>query len=73
MTSSLLHLTNDELELYLMGHIPDVVELERTEEHMIGCPERAERAEAMEDYITAMKDALKKANAEGEGEKGCPA
>ena len=67
------HISDNSLELYLLGHIPDEVELARVEEHVIACTACRMRAEAMTDYITTMKDALKKANADGEGENGYPA
>ena len=66
------HISDNALELHLMGQIPDEVELARVEEHVIACVACQRRAEAMGDYITAMKDALQKANAESEGENGCP-
>ena len=66
------HISDNSLERYLLGHIPDEVELARVEEHVIACVACQKRAEAMGDYITAMKGALKKAIAESEGENGCP-
>lgn len=57
-----MHLSDDDLERYLMGQIPDDAELAQVEEHVIACVACQKRAEAMGDYITAMKEALKVAN-----------
>ncbi len=52
------HPSDDDLERYLMGQTQDEDELARLEEHLIGCPACVERAEAMTDYIAAVKAAL---------------
>jgi anti-sigma factor RsiW len=54
------HLSDDELERCLMGKTHDEAELARVEEHLIVCPACAERAEAMGDYIKAMKESLRR-------------
>ena len=64
------HLSDYDLERYLLGQILDVPELARAEEHMIACAACPKRAEAITDYVTAMKDALKKADQFGESENG---
>ena len=67
------HLTDDELERYLLGQILNEAELTRVEEHLIGCTAACiERAEEMTGCISVMKDALKEANLEAEGENRLP-
>jgi hypothetical protein len=52
------HLTNDELEQYAMGSIPEGWELAGIEEHYIGCDECATRLEASTEFRDAMKAAV---------------
>ena len=59
------HLTDDDLERYLMGQLPDEVQMEWAEKHMISCPECVERAKAMGEYIATVKEALRRDEQDG--------
>jgi hypothetical protein len=59
------HIPYDELELHLMGWILDKEQSARVEEHMIGCSDCFERAEAMGEHIATVKDLLRNTSAEG--------
>ncbi len=53
------HLSDDELELYLMETTVVGPELARVEEHLVICSACLERAEAMTGYIATMREALR--------------
>ena len=44
------HLQDDALEQYILGILPEA-KIPAFEEHLLGCPECAKRAEDMEIYI----------------------
>jgi hypothetical protein len=56
------HLTDHDLERYHLGMVTDETELARIEEHYLGCPECAERAEGVADYVDMMRAAAIKGN-----------
>ena len=51
------HVLWDRLERYHLGIITDEPELARIEEHILSCPQCAERAEEAADYVDAMRAA----------------
>lgn len=57
--AALRHLTADELELYSLGMVKDNGQLARLEEHLLVCEYCVDRATQMDDWVTAMKSALR--------------
>jgi hypothetical protein len=56
------HIPDHDLERYHLGMIVDEAELAPFEEHLLGCPECAERAEQAADYVDTMRAAIIKGN-----------
>ena len=54
LLSSMNHLSDHDLERYHLGMIVDEVELAPLEEHILGCPECAERAEQAAEYVDTL-------------------
>jgi hypothetical protein len=52
------HLTDEELEVHLMGAIPEGPELARIEEHLLWCQYYIERSVTTEAYMHALRIAL---------------
>ena len=52
------HISDDDLERYYLGMITQEAELAPLEEHILGCPLCAERAEEAQDYVDIMRAAL---------------
>jgi len=53
------HLRDDILEQYLLGYLPEW-RLPSVEEHILGCQDCATRAEEMQAYIQAARNALRR-------------
>jgi len=49
------HLTDHDLERYHLGMVLDESELAEIEEHFLGCPECAARAEEAAGYVDALR------------------
>jgi hypothetical protein len=52
------HITDHDAERYHLGIVTDESELAALEEHYLGCPQCAERAEEAADYVDAVRAAL---------------
>lgn len=52
------HITDHDLERYHLGMVVDEAELAALEEHLLACPACVERAEAIADYVDAMRRAI---------------
>jgi anti-sigma factor RsiW len=52
------HLTDDDLERYLLGKVSDDIERVILEEHLICCPDCADEAVALQHYIDSIRLAL---------------
>jgi hypothetical protein len=52
------HITDHDLERYHLGMVTEEPELARIEEHYLGCPECAERAEQIAGYVDATRAAI---------------
>lgn len=59
------HISDNDLEHYLMAQILNEAELARVGEHLISCVACGMRAEAMGEQITAMKEALRRDERDG--------
>jgi anti-sigma factor RsiW len=57
-------LSDEDLERYVLGRILAGDELIQMEEHLVGCPACAERAEAMTGSITSLIKALRQFESE---------
>jgi hypothetical protein len=65
------HISDHDLEQYYLGMITRERELEPLEEHLLGCPDCARRAEETESYVDALRRALMRTEANsGGGPKG---
>ena len=53
------HLSQHDLERYLLGMLKDEAELAPLEEHLLACADCTRRAEDSADYIDAMRAAAK--------------
>ena len=53
------HLSQHDLERYLLGMLKDEAELAPLEEHLLACAHCARRAEDSADYVDAMRAAAK--------------
>lgn len=49
------HISDHDLERYHLGMVKDEAELAALEEHYLGCPECAERAEEAADYVDTIR------------------
>jgi hypothetical protein len=49
------HISDHDLERYHLGMATDEAELAALEEHYLGCPECAKRAEESADYVDAIR------------------
>ncbi len=54
-----LHLLDDELEEYILGILP-ATRLDAVEEHILFCPVCLDRAEEMESFIHAARQAMER-------------
>jgi hypothetical protein len=52
------HISDHDLERYHLGMVTDEAELTRLEEHYLGCPECAGRAEELAGYVDAIRAAI---------------
>lgn len=52
------HISDHDLERYHLGMVTGETELDLLEEHLLGCPKCAERAEKSAAYVDAMRAAL---------------
>jgi hypothetical protein len=52
------HISDHDLERYYLGMVTDEVELAALEEHYLGCPACAKRAEESTQYVDAIRAAL---------------
>jgi anti-sigma factor RsiW len=53
-----IHISDHDLERYYLGIVTAEEELAPLEEHILACPSCAERAEATQDDVDAMRLAL---------------
>ena len=56
------HIDDHDLERYHLGMVPEGPELEQLEEHFLGCPECATRAEEVADYVDLMRATIVEGN-----------
>lgn len=49
------HISDHDLERYHLGMVKDEHELTSLEEHLLGCGACADRAEAVADYVDAVR------------------
>jgi hypothetical protein len=56
------HISDHDLERYHLGMVKVESELGQIEEHLLGCPSCAERAEASATYVDTMRAAIVKGN-----------
>jgi hypothetical protein len=59
---SMNHLSVDDLERYYLGMVKDQGELASLEEHLLWCHYCVGRAEAVEDFVDAIRVALLRVN-----------
>jgi hypothetical protein len=52
------HISDHDLERYHLGHVVDEAELALLEEHYLGCPQCAERAEQIADYVDTIRASI---------------
>lgn len=52
------HISDHDLERYHLGMIVDEAELAPLEEHILACPECAERAEQVADFVDTIRAAI---------------
>lgn len=52
------HISDHDLERYYLGMVTAEVELAPLEEHILGCPQCAQRAEHTQDYVDAMRSGI---------------
>ena len=52
------HLSDHDLERYHLGMVTDETELAAFEEHYLGCPQCATRAEEAADYVDSVRAGL---------------
>jgi len=52
------HLTDHDLECYHLGMVVDEAELASLEEHVLACPECADRAESAAEYVDTLRVAI---------------
>jgi anti-sigma factor RsiW len=55
------HISDHDLERYHLGMVTDEEELAALEEHYLGCPECAKRAEESAQYVDATRAGIVKA------------
>jgi hypothetical protein len=58
-----IHISDHDFERYYLGMVTAEEELAPLEEHILACGPCAERAEAAQDYVDAMRVALLKSPA----------
>ena len=56
------HLSDHDLERYHLGMVTCEAELARIEEHYLGCPRCAQRAQEAADYVDALRAGIIKGN-----------
>ena len=54
------HISDHDLERFVLGMVKDEPELERVEEHLLVCAECIARADGTRAYIQTMRGALRK-------------
>ena len=52
------HIEFHDLERYHLGMVDDEAKLNSLEEHLLACPECAQRAEEAAEYVDAMREAM---------------
>jgi len=52
------HISDHDLERYHLGMVVDEAELTAVEEHLLACPECAERAEQAAQYVDTLRAAI---------------
>ncbi len=52
------HIPDHDLERYYLGMVTEEAELAALEEHLLGCAECVERAEAAEDFVDLIRAAI---------------
>ena len=55
---SVEHISDHDLERYHLGMVEDEAELSPLEEHLLACPECAERAEEVATYVDTQRAAI---------------
>jgi hypothetical protein len=53
-----IHISDNDLERYYLGMVTVEVELAPLEEHVLACPSCAGRAEAVQEYVDAVRVVL---------------
>jgi hypothetical protein len=61
------HISDDDMERYLLGMVTREYELARLEEHLLVCGQCLERAERDEAYLKTIRAALEGRLARGKG------
>jgi hypothetical protein len=56
------HISDHDLERYHLGMVTDEPKLAAIEEHYLGCPECAKRAEESAGYVDAIRAGIVKGN-----------
>jgi len=56
------HISDHDLERYHLGMVTDEEELAAIEEHYLGCPECAKRAEESAGYVDSIRAGIVKGN-----------
>jgi hypothetical protein len=56
------HISDDDLERYYLGMVTQEEELAGFEEHLLGCPLCAARADETQDFIDLVRQALIQGN-----------
>jgi hypothetical protein len=64
------HISDDDLERFILGMVKDEAELERLEQHLLVCAECIERAEQSRKYVLTMKTALARRELAGKASAG---
>ena len=59
------HISEHQLERFILGLVRDDAELERVEGHLLVCAECIDRADEAQDYIQTMRGALRRSAGRG--------
>ena len=57
------HISDDDLERFILGTVTDEAELEPLEHHLLMCAECIERADQTREHVGTMRTALGRLNA----------
>jgi anti-sigma factor RsiW len=52
------HIPDHDLERFYLGMVSDEIELARLEEHLLACPECAARADASDQFVDLIRQAM---------------